>query len=49
MKYYKLTLLRDLPTVDAGYSFTVDENKLKEWDSSMVIYIAGKKKKKTKC
>lgn len=32
MKYYKLTLLRDLPTVDAGYSFTVDEKKLREWD-----------------
>lgn len=30
MKYYKLTLLRDLPTVEAGYSFTVDEKKLRE-------------------
>lgn len=30
MKYYKLTLLRDLPTVEAGYSFTVDEKKLNE-------------------
>lgn len=35
MKYYKLTLLRDLPTVEAGYSFTVDEKKLSTWNPGL--------------
>lgn len=30
MKYYKITLLKDLPGIPAGYSFTLDEIRLKD-------------------
>lgn len=30
MKYYKLTLLKDLPDINAGFSITLDEDAMKE-------------------